>query len=156
MAHGPGVIIRAASGNDAEHLAAIHAASFETAWDAAAFRSLLTSQTAVALLATSDEEPTGFVLAHVVADEAEILSLAVLAEARRCGIGRALLSALEAHAASRGAAVLHLEVAAGNTAARALYCSLGYGETGRRHGYYGPDAAGDALRMAKQLAPRSV
>ncbi|MFN3938430.1 MAG: GNAT family N-acetyltransferase, partial [Gemmobacter sp.] len=73
--------------------------------------------------------------------------------ARRQGVGARLLAAFEAGAAARGAARVHLEVAADNLAARALYDRAGWHLTGRRQGYFrrpgGP--AADALLMAKAL-----
>ena len=97
--------------------------------------------------------PAGFALYRAVADEAELLTISVLPEARRSGIGAGLLSACEDGARAAGAARLFLEVAAGNLAARALYGRAGYRECGRRKGYYRrPDATrDDAVVMEKAL-----
>ncbi len=54
------------------------------------------------------------------------LTLAVAADARRCGVGRRLLRALTPWARRVGARKLRLDVRAGNDAARALYASEGY------------------------------
>ena len=78
----------------------------------------------------------GFALGRTVADEAELLTLAVPPEDRRAGIGRALLAAYEEKARSRGAQESFLEVAADNHAAVALYEQAGYGPRGQRRGYY--------------------
>ncbi len=78
----------------------------------------------------------GFVLARVAADEAEILTLAVLPDSRRQGLGAALLTAALAEARRRGAASMVLEVATGNAPARALYVRHGFTEVGRRPAYY--------------------
>lgn len=90
----------------------------------------------------------GLALARVAADEAEILTLAVLPEARRRGVGGALLASVAAGAAARGARALFLEVAVGNAPARALYAAAGFVAVGRRRGYYpgGEDAL--VLRQA--------
>lgn len=116
-------------------LAALHARCFVSPppWSAAAFAGLL-ADAQVALLA----EPggRGFALARVVADEAELLTLAVLPEARRQGVGRALLARFEQLAAARGAARGFLEVAEDNAAACALYAAAGWSPVGRRPGYY--------------------
>jgi len=68
------------------------------------------------------------------------------------GIGRVLVSALVGHARERGASQLHLEVRADNTAARALYEALGFGQVGRRRDYYGRgrDAVLMALRLSRE------
>jgi len=98
-------------------------------------------------------EPDGFVLGRALAGEAELLTLAVEPARHRHGTGRRLLARFEAEAARRGADRAFLEVAADNTAARALYRAAGWGETGRRRGYYArPAGAVDALVLRKALA----
>ena len=54
--------------------------------------------------------------------------LAVLPEARRRGVGRALLAAAEERARARGCGKLTLEVLDGNQRARALYTSCGFAD----------------------------
>jgi ribosomal-protein-alanine N-acetyltransferase len=91
----------------------------------------------------------GFVLARVAADEAEILTLAVVPAARRQGHGEALLAGAMAAAVARGAGAMFLEVSEQNEAARALYAAAGFAEAGRRRGYY-PDGS-DALVLKRGL-----
>ncbi len=135
---------------DPARLAAIHARAISPAWSETALRDLL-NQPGVWAEATAD----GFILMRQAGDEAEVLTLAVLPEARRHGQGLALMQA--ALATSRARAVRHvfLEVAADNTAAQALYRSLGMVESGRRRGYYGrsPGPAVDALILTLNLGP---
>ncbi len=57
-----------------------------------------------------------------------IHDLAVIPECRGKGIGRALLSAAEAHALRRGCCKLTLEVQDDNRRARGLYESFGFGD----------------------------
>ncbi len=92
----------------------------------------------------------GFILCRVVADEAEILTLAVRSEARRRGLARALVDAANEAARLRGATRLFLEVAEDNTAAIELYRRSGFASVGRRRRYYPlPDgSAVDALVLA--------
>lgn len=52
-------------------------------------------------------------------------------EARGQGMGRALMAAIEEHAAARGAHVMIAAVDAANTAGIAFHAALGYAETGR-------------------------
>ncbi len=106
-----------------------------------------------ALLAVSDDDPLGFAMGRVAAAEAEVLTIAVRPASRRVGAGAALLGALMAEAARRGAAEVFLEVAEGNVAARALYTRSGMTEVGRRRRYY-PDGA-DALVLRAGLGGRS-
>ena len=124
---------------DAPMLAAIHAASFTPAWDAAAIAVLLESPGCFALWFPGE----AFILLRTVLDEAEIITLAVVPARRRRGEARALLQAGAAACVVRGATTLHLEVAAGNAAALALYSSLGFRQSGCRPRYYAD--GGDAL-----------
>jgi ribosomal-protein-alanine N-acetyltransferase len=119
----------------AARLAAIHAEAFdgpgETPWSEAAFADLL-GQSGVFAVDSAD----GFILMRAVADEAEILTLAVRPAARRAGQGAQLVGEGVRAAAGRGAARVFLEVADDNAAARALYAQAGFVEAGRRPGYY--------------------
>ncbi len=142
-------MIEAIGADAAETLAALHARAFDKAWSAGELASLLQSPGAFALLAR-EIEPAGFVLARIAADEAEILTLAVLPEARRKGIAAALVRATAAAASAAGGRSLHLEVAEDNVAGRALYAKLGFEQTGRRRGYYASGSA-DALIMSRAL-----
>lgn len=132
----------------AARLADLHAAAFSAPWDAAAFEALL-SQTGVLAI----EVPQGFILIRTVADEAEILTLAVDPVARRQGLGVRLVQEGAASAAALGAAKLFLEVADDNHPALALYARAGFTEAGRRPGYYArPDGRRqDALILALNL-----
>lgn len=133
----------------AERLAALHAAAFDAPWTAAAFADLLDQAGVLAV-----EEPDGFVLMRAVADEAEVLTLAVRPDARGRGLGRRLLAGGVAQAEAQGAGRVFLEVAEDNAAALALYRRSGFAEAGRRPGYYArPDGSRrDALLFALNLA----
>lgn len=101
-------------------------------------------------LARQDEAVFGFALARLVADEAELLLLAVKTEGQRRGIGRILLEHFEDEARARGAARLHLEVREGNHAL-SLYEQAGFELVGRRRDYYCGQKGDryDALTLAK-------
>ena len=137
---------------EAARLAAIHAEAFdrpgETTGSAAAFADLLI-QAGVFAVAAAD----GFILMRAVADEAEILTLAVRPAARRGGLGGRLVGEGVLAAAARGATRVVLEVAEDNLAARALYERTGFVEAGRRPGYYAAADGGrrDALLLALNL-----
>jgi len=134
---------------DAAHLASLHAEAFETPWDKASLSALLASP-GVLVLSESD----GFILIRVVADEAEILTLAVRPAARRGGLGARLVTAAIIRAAALGAERMFLEVAEGNVAARALYGRTGFAEAGRRRGYYArtDGSREDALVLSLNLS----
>lgn len=117
-------------------LAALHARCFPDPWDADAITALLAAPGAFAFA-----HDDGFVLARAVADEAEILTLAVHPDKRGRGLGRALLQACIRKARIMGAKSLFLEVGVDNPAALALYAGLGFARVGARKGYYnGRDA----------------
>ena len=79
--------------------------------------------------------PAGFALTRSVLDEAELLLLAVVPEARRRGVGNALLRAVIADCADRKITGLHLEVRAGNDAMK-LYNNADFTKIGERRDYY--------------------
>ncbi len=138
---------------DLDCVATLHAACFDEAWSAAAIAALLATPGSFGLLSISGELPSGFLLARVAADEAEILSRGVLPPLRRHGMARALLRSAATRAAESGARRLFLEVAADNHAARALYLREGYARIGRRPCYYRRGAGAlDALILARPLA----
>lgn len=124
--------LRAALPGDAAILAALHATSFETSWDAVEFAQLLDGPGAFGLLI----ETSGFIVCRALAGEAEVLTLAVDPGARGQGLGRALMTAAMGLARTAGAETVFLEVAADNPAAIALYEALGFERIGLRPGYY--------------------
>ncbi|PIE15403.1 MAG: ribosomal-protein-alanine acetyltransferase [Rhodobacterales bacterium] len=134
----------------AEQLAALHRKCFTTPrpWRAEEFAGLLGSY-GVFL----ETRPAGFALGRVIADEVELLTLAVEPALHRQGQGRALLRAFEQHARAQGARLAHLEVASDNHAALALYQAEGYRESGRRPDYYRTPEGDfrDALCLRKSL-----
>lgn len=133
--------------------AAIHAAAADAPWSVETIGGLLAHAGAFGLLAVAGEEPQGFIVCRVAADEAEILTLAVLPAARRRGFGRALLAGAGRQAVAAGAVRLLLEVSVVNAPALALYRSVGFRDVGRRKGYYvhAQGAAVDAAVMALDL-----
>lgn len=136
-------------------LAALHARAFTTPrpWSEAEFAALLADPLAFLLV----EGDAGFLLGRAVAGEAELLTIAVLPEARRLGLGRRLVGRFIYQARLRGADSAFLEVAEDNAAARALYLAAGFAEAGRRRGYYRtPEGkAVDALVLVRSLQERA-
>jgi ribosomal-protein-alanine N-acetyltransferase len=136
-----------ASAVHADALASVHAAAFpQAAWDGPSFATLLGQPGVCGLL----DPRGGVLLMRVVLDEAEILTIGVAD--RRRGIGAGLLAAGIDRAQALGVARLHLEVAAGNAAARAFYKSFGFTDAGRRAKYYAD--GDDAIVLTLRLEPR--
>jgi [ribosomal protein S18]-alanine N-acetyltransferase len=82
-----------------------------------------------------DEPAAGFFLSRHGVEEEELLLLGVVPEARRHGLGLALLSHFSATARARGATRLLLEMRRENPAA-ALYLGFGFVPVGERRNYY--------------------
>jgi ribosomal-protein-alanine N-acetyltransferase len=77
----------------------------------------------------------GFALTRTVADESELLLLAVLPSRHRQGIGRRLLDDFMDRARGQGSERVHLEVRDGNAAVE-MYRDAGFAPVGRRRNYY--------------------
>ena len=90
----------------------------------------------------------GFVVYRATCDEAEIITIGVAPDARRTGIGAAMLGIVEGDLKKQGVKHIFLEVAADNMPARALYKNNGYVEIGVRPKYY--DGT-DAIMMRKDI-----
>lgn len=137
----------------AELIAALTEAGDGEAWSADTLARLLALPGSFALVAESGGEPVGFILVQVAADESEIVNFAVAERARRRGAGRMLLTAAIERVREAGAAVMFLEVACDNAAARSLYRELGFKQVALRSNYYrrGPDHFTDALILRRDL-----
>jgi ribosomal-protein-alanine N-acetyltransferase len=89
--------------------------------------------------------------------EAQLLNLSVVPQARRMGLGRALLHRFIDDSRRFGAEQIFLEVRPSNLVAIRLYETEGFACVGRRTAYYPPvtpDAPReDALVMRRTLAP---
>lgn len=133
---------------DPHELARLHAQAFSTPWKDTEFADLLAQPSVLAAV-----EPDGFILIRVVADEAEILTLAVVPAARRHGVGRRLVETGAVAAIQAGGTRLFLEVAEDNAPARALYDRAGFSQIGRRKAYY---AAADGSRTDAVVMSRDL
>ncbi|MDA9650150.1 ribosomal protein S18-alanine N-acetyltransferase [bacterium] len=78
----------------------------------------------------------GYLLATIIDDEAEILSIGVTPDRQRQGVGKRLLQRFFDYGASRNMAKAVLEVAEDNVPALGLYHDFGFAEFGRRKDYY--------------------
>ncbi len=117
-------------------IAALETACFAEPWSAAALTDELTNPHAVFLVATDGERVLGYAGCHHVADEGYIDNVATHPDARRQGVAKALMAALDAYGREQGLYRLTLEVRASNAAAIALYAGAGYVCDGVRPGFY--------------------
>ena len=97
-------------------------------------------------------ETVGFSLVRSVADESELLLIAVLPGRHRRGVGSQLLHNFLQRARNDGIARVHLEVRDGNPAV-AMYQIAGFSPVGRRRNYYhaADGRRFDAITLAYQL-----
>jgi ribosomal-protein-alanine acetyltransferase len=122
------VVVRRARNADLAGVAAIQSASPEAAqWDPTDYLAH------DFIVATWGGQIAGYAVARQLTEgEAELLNLAVDRAYRRRGIGRRLLQEIT----FRYKGTIWLEVRESNRAARNLYKSLGFCESGRRRKYY--------------------
>jgi ribosomal-protein-alanine N-acetyltransferase len=101
----------------------------------------------------SIERPEGFLIARVIVDEVELLTLAVHPDHRRKGIAADIMGEFIGTSHRLGARMAFLDVVAKNTGAQALYERFDFIETDRRKGYYrAPDGKrSDAIMMMRDL-----
>ncbi len=139
---------------DLARVSAIERAGFKNPWSDELLRRELSHAWSTILLATDGapgrEEILGFIVFWLVHDEVHVLNIAVAVEARRRGVGRALMDEAAARARRAGAVLATLEVRRSNTSAIALYRALGYRQVGIRPNYYA-DEGEDAIVMVLDL-----
>ena len=148
------IAIRDCGGGDMDAVMAIMGTAFEPTYGEGWTRSqcagiLPMAGVSLRLAERGDGGIAGFALQRAIADEAELLLIAVDPAAQKCGIGAALVEDFIALASERGARRLHLEVREGNNAI-VLYERAGFVLVGRRRDYYrGSDGRKrDALTLA--------
>ncbi len=136
-------VLSEASSGDAAAIAALHAVSFRRGWSEQEVEGLLTDRHVIAHRAMVGSIMAGFIMSRRVADEAEILAIAVAGPRRGHGLARNLLTLHLRRLAGLGARAVFLEVDEHNVAAIRLYDRAGFREISRRPNYY-PGAGGKA------------
>ncbi len=141
---------------DLDRAARLHRDAFapmgERPWTRQDMSDLLATPAGSGLILRIDGEDAGVVLWRTIADEAELLTLAVAPEYRRRGVGAVLLAQVIERSRRRGARQLFLEVGVDNPGARSLYAQAGFIEVGRRVAYYQrPTGFADALVLRLAL-----
>jgi ribosomal-protein-alanine N-acetyltransferase len=149
--------LRTATADDLDAIMRIEHRSFPTdAWSAEMMAAELVSPHGRYLVDEHDGVIIGYggVRALQGSADADIQTIALDAEHRGSGRGRALLRALLDVATERGAREVFLEVRADNPTAEGLYLSEGFEELARRPHYYQPDDV-DAIVMRLELRRRA-
>jgi len=100
----------------------------------------------------AEESVVGFSLVRTVADESELLLIAVLEDKQGRGVGGLLLDYFIDNARKDGVGRVHLEVRDGNPAI-SIYHAAGFSPVGRRRNYYHATNGKryDAITLAREL-----
>ena len=109
---------------------------FSLPWTIEQLRSQLPDEHHIFLTALEGEHLLGYVGMIYVLDEGYISNVAVAPEARRKGIGDALIEELMRRAELLGLAFVTLEVRQSNAPAASLYEKHGFTTVGKRKNYY--------------------
>lgn len=150
-----GLHIEPGQQEDAEVLAKLHASGFYRGWPREDFSAYLLAANTPAYVAcdAKRKKVVGFAMLRLAGDEAELLTIVVDRKWRAKGVGAALLRATLDDLLLSPVRKLFLEVDEQNQPAIKLYRRHGFGEIGKRKGYYPrPDgSAATALVMARDL-----
>lgn len=119
-------------------------------WTEWGFKELLEWRGILALVSEDDKELSGFIVGRQIADEAEILNLAVHPGKRRKGEGGELVKAAMDEFRARQVRRVFLEVRESNAAGIAFYSKHGFAKTGERSRYYSDTHEG-AVTMETKL-----
>lgn len=149
-------LVNGLSPADSDALAEIHRDAFQRNWSAHDFVALLSEPTVFALglrlrPVLGSPRLVGFVLVRFAADEAEILTIAVLGRYRRRGLGRMLMDDVLRRLYRERIAALFLEVDSANASAVRLYRRLGFVVAGERRNYYSAPHQGDGTALVMRL-----
>ncbi len=141
-------IIRRATKRDLNAVTRLDATAFGHGWSHDTWATYLDHDAVTFLVAVEPdaEAVAGYACFRAVADEAELLRVAVATTSRRRGCARALLRAGRSRLRRRGVSTVYLEVRHDQAGAIALYRAEGFHVVGRRPGYY-RDPVADALLM---------
>jgi ribosomal-protein-alanine N-acetyltransferase len=138
----------------AKALAELHVKCFAKGWSHLEFESFFERKGVFAAMAyESGGKSVGFVLCWLIEDQCDLLSMGVLSDYRRDGVGLMLLEYATHMARDMGGKYMVLEVNVHNEAAQTLYESQGYEKFSIRKDYYSAPDGGraDAVCMRKAL-----
>ncbi len=123
-------------------------------YDAARILKAIRNPDTLAPVACERGRIEGFAIMEFGEERAHLVLLAVRPAQRRMGIGRRLVDWLVTSARTAGIASLHLELRAGNEAARGFYRAMGFDETIVVPGYYrGRESALRMIRVLRAIGP---
>lgn len=128
--------IRRMTLDDCTEVAKIEKESFSMPWSEKAFLDTVSLHQYYYLVAEDQGKIIGYCGFVFALDEGEIPNVCVASQARRRGVGRAMLQELFLLAKEYHLTKLFLEVRQSNVAARRLYEATGFEQIGIRKGFY--------------------
>ena len=141
--------IRPMCPEDLDEVAVIEAALFTTPWSRDSFAGSLQSENTIYAVAETQGRILGYCGLLRSFEQADITNVAVDSAWQRQGIARKMLSWLIDEGRRQGITAFTLEVRESNTAAQALYESLGFVCEGIRPGYYVKPSEGAKIYWEK-------
>jgi ribosomal-protein-alanine N-acetyltransferase len=145
------VLTRQGQVHDVETLVEISDQNFEKPWNREHLLAELSGQGRIVWVAGKETRVVGYLVARLVLDVLEVLSLAVRRSERRLGPGSRLIGrALKPEVAW---SVVQLEVREDNVGALNFYHSLNFEEVGRRRLYYSGKT--DALLLSLDMSRKA-
>ncbi len=128
--------IRRAIADDLPRLEELERDSFPDPWSGGTLRHDLLQGPGYYLVATQGNTVVGYISLWFIADEVQLIRLAVAPSLRRQGIGRVLLAHGLKEACDRQASYFHLEVRVSNRGAVQLYKEAGLSVRSTRRAVY--------------------
>ncbi len=135
---------------DLPDILALEQRAFPVPWHLDSYESALDRPSRIFLALRDGGRLVAYALSWLVVDEVHILKVATEQDYRRRGLASLLLEETLYRAAQQQPVTAWLEVRPSNSAARALYASLGFREVYVRKRYY-TDNGEDAIVLAKSI-----
>jgi ribosomal-protein-alanine N-acetyltransferase len=133
--------------DDLDQVIEIERESFGEPWSRKNFEyEMLQLAASELVVAVAGEVVLGYTVTWFLGEDVHLANVAVRADTRECGVGRALVEGVIARARRAGARRVLLEVRESNHEARNLYDSLGFHQVGIRRNYYKKERE-DAILM---------
>lgn len=105
-------------------------------WSLEQYKKELQADSTLSFVIQKQESVIAFALFHLLADESELLAIAVAEEFQQTGLGKILFNAGKNELQNRGTEKLFLEVRESNEKAKKFYQNLGAVFIGTRTKYY--------------------
>ena len=141
--------IRAVKAEDMSSISDLEQACFDDPFPSYFLAQLAEANPDTFLVAVSNGQIIGYAVVDKWSDHQHLVSIAVLEQSRRKGIGQALLDELVQQIRN---SPLRLEVRRRNKVALDFYLKNGFRQTGVSHSYYADGE--DAIQMEKQVEKR--